>query len=218
MKHHSFAGICLMIASLILPTLTQANTVQGNKDHPLIGPYPGTKIVNHLISDYDEAIIPLEAADKNYELGKHIKVEGKITSNVYSSEEKFSTLKVIRSYERSMNDSGFETLFQCAAEGCGNFLLRSVFKSASRKKHVIGLDDWGNYCCEKDWRLIVGKKTEKNKNIYGMVIAVYPNNHRNPLVFIEVVEQEAFQAAKISNPLESLSADIEKKGSAALNS
>ena len=199
-----------VISSLLLiPSIASANTdAKGTSDHSLVGRYPGSYIFIQTPSEYEEAIIPLEGTDPtSVKLGEHIKVEGKILSTVYATQDKLSTLKIIRSYEQALQQKGFNTLFKCSADTCGDFMLRAVYPSSSRQKHLRGLDHWKNYYSSTDWRFLTAQKKEQGKNDYVIIVAAYPLNAQTPRILVEVIEEESFQAAQLTTTTEQLTSD-----------
>jgi OmpA-OmpF porin, OOP family len=111
------------IGSLLLcaavPGKAQQQDVEGSKDHSLISRYPGSIITGYDQKDYDEFTVQLGKvkADK-YEKSQHL--EGKVTRIVYSAPSQRSVLEVQRNYQSALQGSGFQILFSCAKDTCGD--------------------------------------------------------------------------------------------------
>lgn len=89
------------------------------QDHPLVPVYPGSKLFDRKAVAFDEFKFPVAKmwADK---FTKELPLEGKIERLKYKSPEERSTLELFRNYETSLKQSGFQTLFSCSKEECGD--------------------------------------------------------------------------------------------------
>lgn len=111
------AGVLLGLATTL--AAAQAPDVPGSKDHPLITRYPGCVIDAYRSREYDEYVFPLGKLTGTT-LEKSQELEGKVTRIHYFCPRGRSLLEVYRNYEAGLKRAGFEPLFTCSGEACGN--------------------------------------------------------------------------------------------------
>lgn len=94
-------------------------------DHPEIGRFEGSRIVDHEQRAFEEYILLTKKVTGNLDWGDAAKadygrtLEGKVTRITYESPKERSTLEVMRAYEEALTANGFEVLFQCDDAACG---------------------------------------------------------------------------------------------------
>jgi len=129
------AGLCLFFLSLFsfhVPGWSQGIDASDSKDHPLISRYTGSVILGYDVRDYDAFFLPLGKQVSDPKTGAPVltgkqPLEGKVTRILYASPEGRSSLEVLRNYQQSMNAVGFETLFSCAQNQCGDRLNLTLY-------------------------------------------------------------------------------------------
>ena len=104
---------CVALAIWILPITVLAAK---DKDHPLVGRYEGSELFGHKHSDYDEADLINGPIVGEVSDDKHgwVHVEGENDFYYYKLPAGRSTLEVLRNYEMSLKDKGFDVTFTCA--------------------------------------------------------------------------------------------------------
>lgn len=122
-----------LVASLSLFAFIGADVGWAQKpaDHPLVGRFEDSKIIDYKRMDFEEyVLLTKKVTSHRAKWGKPAKkqfgrtLEGKITRITYESPKKRSTLEVMRAYEEALAGKGFETLFECDDDACGrrNFM------------------------------------------------------------------------------------------------
>ncbi|MEO7012766.1 MAG: OmpA family protein [Dokdonella sp.] len=103
----------MALAIWILPITVLAAK---DKDHPLVGRYEGSELFGHKHSDYDEADLINGPIVGEVSDDKHgwVHVEGENDFYYYKLPAGRSTLEVLRNYEMSLKDKGFDVTFTCA--------------------------------------------------------------------------------------------------------
>lgn len=102
-----------------------AQAQEPGSDHPLVGRFEDSKIVDHEKIDFDEYVLLTEKVTGRAEWGEAAKtdfgrtLEGTVTRITYESPSERTTLEVMRAYEDALADNGFEVLFQCSDADCG---------------------------------------------------------------------------------------------------
>ncbi|MGA8278228.1 MAG: OmpA family protein [Rhodanobacteraceae bacterium] len=85
--------------------------------------FPGARRFGGLYRKYDEAKVPVAAADHN-ELTHVLALEGELQWKVYALPRHISGIEVLTSYTHALHDAGFEEVFQCGGSECGNAFMR----------------------------------------------------------------------------------------------
>lgn len=114
-----------MIAASLILSGGMAAWAQEPSDHPLIGRFEDSRIIDYGQTDFDEYVLLTEKLTARAEWGDARKaeygrtLEGGITRITYESPRERTALEVIRAYEDALGADGFEFLFQCAGADCG---------------------------------------------------------------------------------------------------
>src|ERR1700690_2679945 len=186
---------------------SQGGDVEGSNDHPLISRYSGSFIIGYDIRDYDELTFPLgkqtsEPSTGRLKFAKSKTIEGKVTRLLYVSPEGRSSLEVLKNYQASLNKAGFETLFTCSQNQCGERMNQALYPLERRLKNGGQI---GEYALEfpKDQRYLSAKGSTDSGDIYVSVyIAVCGiNNFRetfnHPVTLLEIVETKPMEGDKV---------------------
>lgn len=105
--------------------------VRGGTDHPLIGRYQGSALLAQTVKAFDEITLPSGPADgktfaSNKKFSATVRPQGRITRSIYIAPQGRSALEVLTNFEEAVAAKGFEPLFRCAREDCGEsfYLLK----------------------------------------------------------------------------------------------
>ncbi|MDZ5645582.1 DUF4892 domain-containing protein [Nitrospirillum sp. BR 11828] len=121
------------ILTLALPLLAAmpalaAGDVPGSKDHPLVSRFAGATITAYEHKDFDEVFLP-DRPVKDADKAEGLHLEGKITWVWYTIGAGKSALEVERNYQDALQKAGFQTLFRCAKDECGDDFQSLVINS-----------------------------------------------------------------------------------------
>lgn len=114
-----------LAAMLLSPAL--AEDIPDSEDHPLVGRYEGSEIVEYTHSDYDEAYALIAPNDWTSKVPNNQKdrsgsewqrMEGEIWKIRYMIPSNRSSLEVYRNYQLALKANGFEPLFECMDAAC----------------------------------------------------------------------------------------------------
>ena len=114
----------VLIALAVLLAGTPA-AGQEPADHPEIGRFEDSRIVDHERMEFEEYVLLTDKVTGDAEWGEPEKanygrmLEGTVTRITYESPKERSTLEVMRAYEEALTGNGFEILFQCDDAACG---------------------------------------------------------------------------------------------------
>jgi len=209
---------CLLGAMLLTAGIAygQDEDREGSKDHPLISRYLGSIIIYYEIREFDEYVLPLAGKLEEGKLSKSQDLEGKVTRITYKAPEGRSTLEIYRNYELSLKRAGFEVLFSCAKEGCGegNYYwpdlfcdLNPLFEGGA-KDMLRGEDRYQRY--------LSAKLSRPEGDVY---VSLYVSlGHRSyPAVQLDVIEVKPMETGLVViNTEEALAGAIAKAGHIAI--
>lgn len=116
----------LLFVLLVVGNGSAQEDVEGSEDHPLLSRFQGSTIDQYRQRDFDEYLLALGPWNDG-ELSEARPLEGKVTRLLYGLPEGTSTLEAYRSYQRAMEQAGFDVLFACAREECGSGFMESVY-------------------------------------------------------------------------------------------
>ena len=117
------------------------------QDHPLVPPQQGMDLKDRKQVQYEEFSLPVGKMFQN-QFVKNVDLEGKITSLEYEYPKDISTLQLFRNYRSYLDKEGFEMLFSCSKEECGE-----GDRDTGDSNH-IGIGHWSprydtRYCAAK---------------------------------------------------------------------
>jgi|SRR5581483_1594556 outer membrane protein OmpA-like peptidoglycan-associated protein len=199
MKIINTAIIVLAVSVSFLGVLPAAS--QEIKDHPMISRYPGSNfsyLNKPSVKEFDEITLPTGPHEKG-KFTKTDRFEGKIWRLVYDNPKNRSTLEIYRNYQQALTKAGFQTLFACSADECGD---------AGNAK----TDELGFWCvtnkiqCPEPMRYIVAKLARANGDVVAAVKV------RTEDTYLIVVESKPMQTGMVTIGAKEMAADISKTG------
>lgn len=217
-----YGAVFFIFYSLANPGITQANDVAGSMDHPLISRYTGSVILGYDVRDYDAFDFPLgrQGSDPKTRaaiLSKKQTLEGKITRILYASPEGRSSLEVLRNYQQSLAKAGFETLFSCAQNQCGERLNLALYPLDRRLKNSGQISE---YALEfpKDQRYLGAKWSRPEGTVFVSIfvgvcgINNFKETFNHPITLLEIIETKAMETGMVTVNAETMKKEIENTG------
>ncbi len=204
---HRIASSCLVLvlAALLAPP---AHAAKG-QDHPLVGRYEGSKIVQYQQREFDEYALPLGAYEDGEYADKH-HLEGKITWIGYRNPDDRSTLEVFRNYQEKLASEGFEELWRCeSSDECGYWFASKVFHADPER--FLHAYDTG---ADEGIRYLAAKRASDEGDVY-VQLAVYDDGN-NIWTRVRVIEQKAREKDKILVKADEMARQLDDSGSVAL--
>jgi len=185
------------VALLTLSTLASAGgDVPGSKDHPLLTRFSGATINAYSQTAFDEAFLPNQPID-DVKAAKGLALEGKVTRVAYTIGGNKSTLEVERNYLDALQKGGFQILFRCTQDQCGqgNGLEFQRFVISSNKMMKSGGGD--AYFGDKH-RTILAKLPRASGDAYVFLHVMDDSaSNKRTLVYEEVVEVKPMQTGQV---------------------
>jgi outer membrane protein OmpA-like peptidoglycan-associated protein len=185
-------AVASLAAALAAPAL--AKDAPGAKDHPLVGRYAGSEIVQYKSAEFDEQRLvnaPLDLRSDGDRLtdANSLRLEGKVTRIRYDAPKDRSSLEILRNYEESLRGKGFEPVYACANETC----FRPA--EASYRFAFVGDDGAVNYRYGKGVRYFLARLSRAAGDVYAAVTVA---GDVGTLVRVTVVEAKPMQMGQIA--------------------
>lgn len=120
-----------------------APDVSDSRDHPLFPRHPSASIHRYSYAEFDQyrqLLGPVQVTgccDVDLEKTRSKTLQGKLTRILYRLPLQVTALEVMDSFQQSLKDSSYETLFQCKDSDCGAYLQFDTFEP--RINAVLGL-------------------------------------------------------------------------------
>lgn len=137
----------LSVPALAAPdaqTLALFNSdLPGTGDHPLVGRYTGSVIIARTQKAFDEIALPSGPAEgKSYSDSKKfsatVAAQGTVTRMVYIAPQGRSSREVTANFVDSLTAKGFEPVFRCAGEACGESFVALKYRWNKPETKVLG--------------------------------------------------------------------------------
>jgi outer membrane protein OmpA-like peptidoglycan-associated protein len=166
---------------------------QGSRDHPLVGRYEGSRIHAYQQVAYDETRVITGPVTKRDVVGDEnaVPASGRQTTIVYRVPADRSPLEILRNFQQTLAGRGFEQLFECYRETCGDrtgsFLRAALIAGRPLAMAMTASSDTGRYLA---LRL---KRAEGD-----VLVSIYVQQVTNIIqTRVEVVEVRGMEADRI---------------------
>lgn len=199
---------------LIFCITTPIGAAEPGQDHPLVGRFEDSQMIEYEKKAFDEYDLLTEKAteyggkDANREHALHL--EGKITRMTYQSVPDASTLEVNRAYEEALEEKGVEFLFRCRDATCGG-------RDFNHAVVDYDLRFGDNY---KDQRYLAAKKTrDGGSDVYVMIYSVddhHPSQGNRVFTQVDVIEVKGRERKTVVVEADEMAGKIYEKGKVAL--
>jgi OmpA-OmpF porin, OOP family len=129
-----FRGVLAMLIRLLIAVMALVQLAsmahaqaprpepKGSRDHPLVGRYDGSRIHAYQQVAFEETRVIIGPVSKRgvFDAQNTMQVSGRQTTIVYRGPEGRSPLEVLRNFQQTLAGRGFEALFECHRETCGD--------------------------------------------------------------------------------------------------
>ena len=179
------------------------------KDPAGLPRYAGSVIFGYQHADFDESELPLAKAtlkDGVRGFDRVRRVEGKRTRALYLAPEGRSSLEVMRNYTEVLKKGGYGTLFECAAEACGNKVYEALYLSNKRNRIVSKqITEYAFTMGVSDERVFVAEQKQGSVSNYVVVLMALSGNAADSSIKNRVtVYVEQIQAGNMESRMETL--------------
>ncbi|MDP5189947.1 OmpA family protein [Rheinheimera baltica] len=184
-------------------------------DHPLISRYAGAKLTHRTDTEYIEVRLPTGIANNNKQV-PHLTLAGKSTLLHYEASKDQSTLQVFRNYQQALKDAGFNILFSCEHQSCGD---------EQRKLLWQGSPDWNRFKSylsnsndkDDDYRMLTAHKTVNKQDIYLSIYVLKASGSTNVNIAHDIVELSSMQTNRVSIDTAYLQNELSRSGKVVLH-
>lgn len=166
---------------------------QGSRDHPLVGRYEGSRIHAYQQVAYEEARVIIGPVTRRNLLDNQnaVPASGRQTTIVYRTPGDRSSLEILRNFQQTLAGRGFEQLFECYRETCGDrigsFLQEALIAGRPLAMAMTASSDRGRYSA---FRL---KRAEGD-----VLVSIYAQQVTNIIqTRVEVIEVRGMEADRI---------------------
>ncbi len=237
------ATIALALVALLplSALLAQSRDAKGSKDNPVIKRYEGSTIIGYDFRKFDEFDLVLGPLRDDPSRGrgelaptKSQRLEGQVTRILYTVPEGRSPLEVLRNYEQELQKSGFQILYKCAREECGDrdgrlgeqYLYPLGHRLANTPPPGTGrpagqVSEYA-FTQPKDQRFLSAKRTSPTGDAYASVYVatgtfdMHPETFGHALVLLDVVETMPMETRMVTVDAGTMAKDVAATGHVAL--
>lgn len=198
--------LTVVLAALVPPGASAA----GGQDHPLIGRYAGSELLQHRHRDFDEYRLPLGPLEGG-EYGRVKRLEGEVTWIGYRNPKGRSALEVFRNYQQQLDSEGFDEMWRCEGiDACGYWFADRLFDADPQK--FLHAADTG---ADEGIRYLVAQRSGGDGTVYAQ-IAVYDDGN-DVWTRVRVIETKAMETDRIEVvQADEMAERIAEQGSVAL--
>lgn len=199
--------LLILLLSLVAQLQAAGGDVRGSGDHPLISRYENSVIIEYKQSDYDAFRLPLGALSRGgqgIKMDASLDLEGRLTTLVYETKEKTSTLKVLRNFEQALKSAGFKGMFTCEGIKCG-----PVGKWASALHHdKMASANWPSI------RYLAMSRTQGDQGVYVAVFVA--DNLGRIRIGLNVIETKQMETGLVTVDAKMMDQQLMQNGKVAV--
>jgi outer membrane protein OmpA-like peptidoglycan-associated protein len=198
---NSMMGVVVAAFAAMTMGSALAEDVPDSEDHPLVGRYEGSEIVEYKHNDFDEAYalkamndwtskVPVSDTDRTG--SEWQRMEGEVWAIRYMMPAGRSSLEIYRNYQLSLKEKGFEPIFECTDGDCFTGTHDDLpYQMGSLFDHAPG--NSGAYWDHSRYTFQV--KHEDDGALYAMIVV--GENKGQAVGWVQVVKTKEMETGKI---------------------
>jgi OmpA-OmpF porin, OOP family len=181
--------------------------ISGSKDHAVVTRFNGSSIRFYEYNKFNQYKLRLSATKKGSESSsKKQLIEGAVTRIVYQCPKTVGAFEVYKSYETALLKNGFEKLYACETDNCGDGFGRDY--PDDNAPHIRSYT--------QDQRYFAGKRSENDSlDIYISLYTVFTND--GPVARLDVIEIKKMDEGQVTVTAARIKSDFAKLGKAIIN-
>ncbi len=184
-------------------------------DHPLISRYQGARLTQRTETEFTEVRLATGIADENNQVPQ-LRLSGKSTLLHYEAGKDQSTLQVFRNYQQALQNAGFNLLFSCEHQACGNGQQARLWQGSPDRHRFKGYLS-NSVSARDDYRMLTAHKTLNGQDIYLSVFVLKHNEHTNVDIAHDIVEVTSMQTNRVSIDTEYIQNELARSGKVVLH-
>lgn len=170
---------------------------QEKSDHPEIGRYGESSILHQELGNLNEYTLALGAVTDEA-VTETLKITGKLMMTLYRGADDVSAFEIYTAYKEFFNSNGYEILFTCSKEQCGDKFLSAFYDLAPFASDY----GWNNSAPitrgNSDFSYVITAKKEKGAGTTYVNLIVSQGWWKYPVYKLDVIEVQK-QLGKISS-------------------
>jgi outer membrane protein OmpA-like peptidoglycan-associated protein len=213
-------------AATAQPRVEITRDIAGSRDHALVPRYDGSFIIGYKTDRFAEVDMPLgpvilHEGQRRFE--RLQSVEGARTRLLYVAPPERTSLEVMRNYRGALVAAGFQPLFECNRDACGDSMeVPFYFNNDSRKLTASQVMEYAFAYGVVDPRLLVAKLERPQGSAHVIVFAAFQENSANAAagkrvaVFVDVVESGTMEQRMVTVQAPEMATNLSREGKQAL--
>jgi len=221
MRKTPLSGLILCLTLVCTSPAVTQNTEDspGSSDHPLVTRYTGSIIDGYEVKDFASYTLPLGPAVRDASGGRSATesatLEGKITRILYRGPEERSTLEIVRNYQSALEAAGFETVFRCTPDDCGQ-LFHWIFYKEMEQRITNTRTSGSAFDIPQELHYLAASGSIDGADVHISVLVAFDNGFspvsKRPVTLLEVVETETMDTGMVTINAEAMAAGIDATG------
>ena len=146
----------------------------------------------------------------------HLTLAGKSTLLHYEVSKTQSTLQVFSNYQEALKTAGFNILFSCEHQSCGDEQRKQLWKDNPDRHRFKGYLSNSTYARD-DYRMLTAHKTVNSQDIYLSVYVLKKDEYANVDIAHDIVELTNMQTNRVSIDINYLQNELSLSGKVVLH-
>ncbi|TWT10762.1 OmpA family protein [Reyranella sp. CPCC 100927] len=221
-------GLPMAIGTAVAqPNIPITRDLAGAKDHPLVPRYEGSFIIGYKTDRFAEVDIPLSPSTQisgTRRFEKIDAVEGARTRLLYVTPLERTSLEVMRNYKDALVAAGFEPLWECSRDRCGDAIERPFYEFNDGRRLTTDQVMAHAYSANiTDQRLLVMRLARPQGGlVHVIVFTAFQDNVANKAasnrvaVFVDVVESGTMEKRMVTVQAPEMATNIGRDGRQAI--
>lgn len=196
----------IIFFQIVCSSFSQTDII-GSKDHPIVGRFAGSYIRFYEYNKFNQYPLRLSAINRGQAQSLQKKIlEGAVTRIVYQCNKTVSAFELYKSYEKALSDNGFEKIFSCETNACGDGFGNNF--PADNAVHIRSYS--------QDQRYFAGRRSENDStDVYVSVYVVFTQD--GPVARVDIIEIKKMNEGQVQVTAAKIKSDFDKIGKAVIH-
>lgn len=206
-----FAGLSLC------PWIAQGDDFIGSEDHPMISRYQGSYIDGYEVQGFDEYRLALgKSKDQGGQLvaERQLDLEGRVTRILYRGPKDRTVYEIFSNYRTALEGAGFEILYTCSEEECGNSFDYVVYGPDNRIESSRSA--FGAFDMIGEIRYLAARLSDADREVHVALLTGFDHGFaeasQQPVVLLDIIEGESMDTGMVTVDAEAMGEGIDQAG------